>query len=96
MAFRGGDRAFESCLDGLRENLGHADRASGLKDYGRGLLLPLGRKSVEPLAGVDPPHVQARHQALHHFVAKSEWSDVAVLERVPAHVAAQLDTSGDM
>jgi SRSO17 transposase len=33
-------------------------------------------------ARVDPLHTSARHQALHHFVAKSEWSDVQVMTRV--------------
>ena len=34
------------------------------------------------VACVDPLHASARHQALHHFVAKSEWSDTAVMARV--------------
>lgn len=97
MAARHADRAFESYLDDLCEGLGHADRWAGLKDYCRGLLLPLERKSVEPMAAhVDPQHVRARHQVLHHFVAKSEWSDVAVLERVRGHVAAHLDSSEEI
>jgi SRSO17 transposase len=38
-------------------------------------MLPLSRKSVEPMAArVDPMHVSARHQSRHHFVAKAEWS----------------------
>ena len=46
-------------------------------------MLPLSRKSVEPMAArVDPLHASARHQALHHFVAKSDWSDTAVMTRV--------------
>lgn len=97
MAARDGDRGFESYLDVLSEALGHADRAAGLKDYCRGLLLPLERKSIEPLAAhVAPEQVRARHQALHHFVAKSEWSDVAVLERVRAHVTTQMDLGGEV
>jgi SRSO17 transposase len=41
-------------------------------DYCRGLMLPIKRMSAEPLAAhVDPLHVQAKHQSLHHFVAKS-------------------------
>lgn len=88
MATRDADQKCKSCLDGLCEALGHADPEAGLKDYCRGLLLPLERKSVEPLAAhVDPQHVRAGHQALHHFVAKSEWSGTAVLERVRTHVA---------
>ena len=67
----------------LCEALGHADRHEGLTDYCRGLMLPIERKSVEPLAAhMDPYHVSAKHQSLHHFVAKSQWSDDAVLARV--------------
>lgn len=67
----------------LCEALGHADRHTGLTDYCRGLMLPIERKSVEPLAAnISPYHVCAKHQSLHHFVAKSDWSDEAVLMRV--------------
>jgi SRSO17 transposase len=67
----------------LSQGLGHADRHAGLSGYCTGLMLPLSRKSVEPMAArVDPLHASARHQALHHFVAKSEWSDTAVMARV--------------
>lgn len=46
-------------------------------------MLPIARKSVEPLAACsDPLHVAAKHQSMHHFVAKSEWSDAAVIGRV--------------
>ncbi|GAB3377941.1 hypothetical protein GCM10027514_15610 [Azotobacter armeniacus] len=75
----------EAYLDPLYEDLGHVGRCEGLGGYCQGLMLPLARKSVEPLAaGVDPHAVRARHQALHHFVAKSAWSDAALLERVRA------------
>lgn len=67
----------------LSRGLGHADRHAGLSGYCTGLMLPLSRKSVEPMAArVDPLHASARHQALHHFVAKSEWSDAQVMARV--------------
>ncbi len=67
-------------LDHLCAALGHADRRTGLKDYCRGLMLPIARKSVEPLAAhIKPAQVRAKHQSLHHFVAKSGWSDNAVL-----------------
>ena len=67
----------------LCQGLGHADRHAGLSGYCTGLMLPLSRKSVEPMAArVDPLHASARHQALHHFVAKSEWSDSCVMARV--------------
>jgi len=46
-------------------------------------MLPIERKSVEPLAAhIDPWHVSSKHQSLHHLVAKSDWSDEAVLEGV--------------
>jgi len=42
--------------------LGHADRHAGLKGYCTGLMPPLARKSVEPMAArVDPLHASARH-----------------------------------
>lgn len=70
-------------FDYLCEALGHADRNTSLMDYCRGLMLPIERKSVEPLAAhSDPLHVRSKHQSLHHFVADSEWSDRAVLSRV--------------
>jgi SRSO17 transposase len=51
-------------------------RHAGLKGYCTALMLPLARKSVEPMAArVDPMHAGARHQSLHHFVATAEWSD---------------------
>ena len=74
---------FDEYLDYLCAALGHADRNGGLMDYCRGLMLPIERKSVEPLAAhTDPLHVRSKHQSLHHFVADSEWLDGAVLARV--------------
>ena len=74
---------FERYIDQLCEVLGHQDRHTGFADYSRGLMLPIERKSVEPLAAnTDPLHVRSQHQSLHHLVAMSEWSDTAVLERV--------------
>src|SRR5258706_13524130 len=71
---------FERYIDRLCEVLGHRDRHVGFADYSRGLMLPLERKSVEPLAAhTDPLHVSAKHQSLHHLVAQSQWSDTAVL-----------------
>ena len=67
---------FEAYLDHLCSAFGHAHRSEGLRGYCRGLMLSLARKSAEPLAAsIDSHAVQARHQSLHHFVAKSAWSD---------------------
>lgn len=74
---------FERYMNQLCQVLGHADRGAGFVDYSRGLMLPIERKSVEPLAAhTDPWHVSAKHQSLHHLVAQSDWSDAAVLNAV--------------
>ncbi len=42
--------------------------------------MPGERKSIEPMAArVDPRHVQARHQSMHHFIANAPWDAAAVL-----------------
>src|ERR1700712_4042 len=67
---------FAAYLEALSGVLGHADWIAPLKAYCTGLLLPGARKSIEPMAArIAPARVQATHQALHHFVAKGEWSD---------------------
>ena len=83
---------FDGYLELLAEGLGHSDRHAGLKGYCTGLMLPLSRKSVEPMAArVDPMHASARHQSLHHFVAKAEWSDDEMLRRVCQWVVPKMD-----
>lgn len=58
---------FERYINELSQALGHRDRHAGFADYSRGLMLPIERKSVEPLAAhTDPFHVSAKHQSLHH------------------------------
>jgi SRSO17 transposase len=91
MTQSGGVR-FDAYMDHLAECLGHADRVAGLKGYCTGLMLPLERKSVEPMAaGIDPQHVSARHQALHHFVAKADWSEQAMLRAVAEWVLPKMN-----
>jgi SRSO17 transposase len=73
----------DAYLERLCDALGHMDRRESLKDYCQGLMLPIARKSIEPLAAhLKPTQVRAKHQSLHHFVAKSAWSDTAVLASV--------------
>lgn len=71
---------FEAYLERLSLAVGHADRREPLRAYLTGLLLPGERKSVEPMAAkLDPLHVRARHQSLHHFVATAPWSELDLL-----------------
>lgn len=82
---------FDAYLDYLSDGLGHADLDADLRGCCTGLMLPLTRKSVEPMAaGLDPLHVRARHQSLHHFVAKADWSDAELLRRVRDRVKPNL------
>src|SRR4030095_1889709 len=74
------EQRFARYVDLLTEVMGHADRAEPLRAYTTGLMLPGGRKSVEPMAArLDPRHVRQKHQSMHHFVADAPWSDEAVL-----------------
>jgi SRSO17 transposase len=83
---------FERYMGHLSEGLGHADRHAGLRGYCTGLMSPLSRKSVEPMAAhVDPLKVRSRHQSLHHFVADANWSDEQMLLRVCQWVVPQMD-----
>ena len=80
---RGSESRFTGYVEAITAALGHADRAAPFRSYCAGLLLPGERKSVEPMAArVQPARVQATHQSLHHLVAKSDWSDDAVLRAV--------------
>ena len=86
---------FDQYVEHLSEGLGHADRHAGLRGYCTGLMLPLSRKSVEPMAArLDPLHASARHQALHHFVAQAQWSESELLRRVAQWVVPKMDFSG--
>jgi SRSO17 transposase len=91
----GSESRFIGYVEAITSALGHADRASPFRSYCAGLLLPGDRKSVEPMAArVQPGRVQAAHQSLHHFVAKSEWSDDAVLAAVRARVLPVIERRG--
>lgn len=86
---------FSAYVHGLARVIGHADRVGPLRDYCTGLLLPVERKSVEPLAAVTAPaRVSAQHQSLMHFVSQSAWSDAAVLARVGDLVLPTIEAHG--
>src|SRR3712207_1812612 len=80
---RTGEERLAAYLDGIASVLGHASRAASARAYCTGLLLPGERKSIEPMAArLAPAQVQAKHQSLHHVVAKAAWDDAAVLRAV--------------
>ena len=59
---------FAAYVAALVDVIGHADRATPLRDYCTGLLMPAARKSVEPMAAITAPaRVAAQHQSLLHF-----------------------------
>src|SRR3954447_7258640 len=80
------EKRFAAYLEGLAEAAGHEDRATPLKLYCTGLLLPGERKSVEPMAArLAPDNVRRMHQSLHHVVADAPWSDEAMLAEVRSY-----------
>ena len=90
-----GEARFAAYVATLGKSLGHADRVAPFRSYCTGLLLPGDRKSVEPMAArVAPGRVRAAHQSLHHFVAKAEWSDEAVLAAVRSQVLPVIEQKG--
>ena len=90
-----GEARLAAYLDAIAGVLGHAGRAAAAQAYCTGLLLPGERKSIEPMAArLDPTHVQAKHQALHHVVAQADWDDAAVLAAVRAQVLPAIERHG--
>src|SRR5207247_9803419 len=53
-----------------------------------------GRASNRWAARVDPRHVRARHQSMHHFIANAAWDDRAVLRVARETVLAALARHG--
>src|SRR3989454_12603718 len=88
-------KRFAAYLDRLAQAAEHADRATPLKSYCTGLLLPGERKSVEPMAArLYPDNVRQAHQSMHHIVADAAWSDEDMLEAVRAYVLPRLEQRG--
>jgi SRSO17 transposase len=86
---------FCAYVEALGAVLGHADRQQPMHDYCLGLLMPIERKSVEPLAAVTAPaQVAAKHQSLLHFVGNAPWSDAAMLGKVGELVLPVIERSG--
>jgi SRSO17 transposase len=78
---------FAAYIQSLAQAAGHLDRHEPLKAYCKGLLLPIERKSVEPMAArLAPGNVRAMHQSMHHLVATAPWEDRDLLKRVRDNV----------
>jgi len=83
---------FVEYIEHLSEVIGHADRHGPLTAYCTGLLLPGDRKSVEPMAArMAPDEVGAKHQSLHHFVAKAPWDEAELLTAVRTFVLPKIE-----
>src|SRR6516162_224506 len=86
---------FADYVSGLASVIGHADRVRPLRDYCTGLMLPVDRKSVEPMAAMTAlARTAAQHQSLLHFVGVAEWSDEKVLGKVREMVLPSLIGQG--
>jgi SRSO17 transposase len=94
-AIQGSERRLAAYVDGLASVIGHADRSAPLRDYCVGLLMPVERKSVEPMAAVTAPErTAAQHQSLLHFVGQAVWSDERVLAKVREMVLPAVERHG--
>jgi SRSO17 transposase len=92
---RGVGSRFTRYVEGLVSVIGHADRAGPLRDYCTGLVMPVERKSVEPMAAITAPgRTAAQHQSLLHFIGQGAWSDAAVLGKVREMVLPQIERHG--
>src|SRR5271156_3562665 len=91
----GSEARFAAYVEALGAVLGHADRQQPMHDYCLGLLMPIERKSVEPMAAVTAPaQVAAKHQSLLHFVGNAPWSDTAMLANIGELVLPAIERSG--
>src|ERR671933_1889423 len=86
---------FAADLDEFCGAPGVARRVEPAKAYCTALLLPGERKSVEPMAArMAPERVRAKHQSMHHVVAKAPWDDAALLAAVRRQVIPALERHG--
>ena len=91
----GSAERFAAYLGDLGGALGDGRRVGPMTSYCTGLLLPVDRKSVEPMAAkTAPTRTAAQHQSMLHFIGQGDWSDAAVLERVRAYVLPHITAHG--
>src|SRR3954462_6252032 len=90
------ERAFEDYLDSLSAALQHGSRERPLRAYCTGLLLPDGRKSVEPMAARLAPARTRTMKPLLNFVSEGAWSDEAVLAAMRRQVLPAIQARGPL
>jgi SRSO17 transposase len=91
------EHRFDHFVDLLASAIGHADRVAPLRAYCTGLLLPLERKSVEPMAAsISPANVRSQHQSMHHFVAEAPWRDHQILDTVRHYALPVIEGHGQI
>lgn len=91
----GGEVRYQAYMARLKEALGGTRAARHMGDYCAGLLMPLERKSVEPIAAASAPaRCSAKHQSLLHFVGQSPWCDATVLHCVRDQVVPVMERRG--
>jgi SRSO17 transposase len=91
------EAAFEAYLDILAAALHHRSRKQPLRDSCTGLLLPEGRKSMEPMAArLAPARTRTMHKTLLNFVSEGAWSDEAVLAAMRPQVLPAMQAHGPL
>jgi SRSO17 transposase len=89
------EQRFDQYVALLAEAVGHADRATPLRDYCTGLLLPIERKSMEPIAAaVAPANAKAKHQSLQQFITDAPWPDGPTLKVTRDYARPALERHG--
>src|SRR3981081_1524483 len=91
----GSEARFAAYVETLGAVLGHADRQQPMHDYCLGLLMPIERKSVEPMAAATAPaQVAAKHQSLLPFVGNAPSAAATMLGKVAQLVLRAIERSG--
>lgn len=89
------EQRFEQYVALLSEALDVPDRVEPLGDYCTGLLLPIERKSIEPIAAtVAPDNTKNKHQSLQQFITDSPWRDAPVLRSARQYALPALSAHG--
>jgi len=89
------EQRFDQYLTMLSEAVDHPDRAKALRDYCTGLLLPVERKSIEPIAAqIAPGKAKNKHQSLQQFITDAPWRDATVMRATRDFVLPVFERQG--